>query len=85
MRSPEGGAAKAGNLRRTHEYMNLPLCKQLSFDILAFFWLARKHIISKGNVGIYRIGELLWHNTLGFFCWREIPQNTHRNKRRVVV
>jgi len=22
-----------------------------------------------GNMGTYKIGELPWHNTLGFFCW----------------
>jgi hypothetical protein len=35
-------------------------------------------------MGTYKIGELPQHNTLGFFCRGEIPQNTHRNKKGVV-
>jgi hypothetical protein len=31
-----------------------------------------------------KLGELPQHNALGFFCWGEIPQNTHRNKKGVV-
>ncbi len=52
--SHEAGAPKGLNLRvflnlrRTHEYMNLPLCKQLSFDILTSFWFPRKDIFPKG-------------------------------------
>jgi hypothetical protein len=66
--------------------LNLPLCKQLSFDILASFWFTRKDIFPRGPwENIYKIGELLGHNTLGFFCVGEISQNTHRNKRGVVV
>jgi hypothetical protein len=59
------------NLRRMHEYRNLPflpLCKQLSFDLLASFPFCRKEIIFHGNVGTYKIGEHPWHIALGFFC-----------------
>jgi hypothetical protein len=78
----------------THKYINLPLCKQLSFDInlslgnvvcncnfvictvkythICALGTAFKHI-SKGNVGTYKIGELLQHKTLGFFCLGRDP------------
>jgi hypothetical protein len=43
------------NLRRTHKYGNLPLCKQLSF-----YFLLLSHFIEKkyfhGNMGTYKIG-----------------------------
>jgi hypothetical protein len=62
VRSPEGGAFEGmslrlfGNLRGTHKYRNLPLCKQLSFYFLASFSCCKKEIFH-GNMGTYKIAE----------------------------
>jgi hypothetical protein len=69
--SPDGGALKGVSLmvflylRRTHEYKNLPFRKQLSFNFLDSFL---KRNISMGRWEHIKLGELPWHNTLGFFC-----------------
>jgi hypothetical protein len=53
-----------------------------------FISLLLSHLVERkyfcGNMGTYKIGELPWHNALGFFCWGEIPQNTKKNKKGVV-
>ncbi len=59
---------------------NLPLCKQLSF----YFLVLWNRNISLGTWEHIKLGELTQHNALGFFCWGEIPQNTHRNQKGVV-
>jgi hypothetical protein len=51
------------NLRRMHEYRNLPLHKQLSFYFLTSFLFGKKKI----SMGTYKIGGAPQHNTLGFF------------------
>jgi hypothetical protein len=85
--SHEGGAPKGVNLRvllnlrRTHEYMNLPLCKQLSFDILASLWFPRKDIFPRGP----------WDHIIGErSAWERSPWGRSLRihieiKRRVVV
>jgi len=39
----------------------------LSISLLLSSFVITKYF--HGNMGTYRIGELPWHNTLGFFCW----------------
>jgi hypothetical protein len=56
------------NLRRTHEYRNLPSHKQLSFYFLVSFSFRRKEIFP-WDYGNIKLGELPQHNNLGFFCW----------------
>jgi hypothetical protein len=38
-----------------------------------FISLLLSHLVERkyfcGNMGTYKIGELPWHNALGFFCW----------------
>jgi hypothetical protein len=56
--SPEGGPPKGvslrlfPNLKRTHKYGNLPLCKQLSFDFFTSFPFCSKVIFpwERGNI-----------------------------------
>jgi len=70
--SLEGGAPKGmslrefPNLRRMHEYWNLPLHKQLSFYFLASFLFRN---IFHGNMEHIKLGELPQHYALRFFCW----------------
>jgi hypothetical protein len=46
------------NLKRMHEYENLPLHKGLSFDFLASFPFRRKEVyVPTGMWGTYKIGE----------------------------
>jgi hypothetical protein len=47
---------------------NLSLCKQLSFNFLAFFLFCKGKKLN-GNMEEYNIGELPRHRALGFFCW----------------
>jgi len=61
-----------------HKYWNLPLHEQLSFNSL----VEKKYF--HGNMGTNKIGGAPQNNTLRFFSWGEIPQNTHRNKKGVV-
>jgi hypothetical protein len=42
------------NLRGTHHYRNLPVCKQLSFYFLLSFSFRRKEIFI--SMGTYKIG-----------------------------
>jgi hypothetical protein len=69
--SPKGEAPEAVspkvflNIKRTHEYRNLPFRKQLSFYFLTSFLDHRKGISPWEHI---KVGELLQHNTLGFFC-----------------
>jgi hypothetical protein len=59
--SPEGRALQGvsprefPNLRRMHEYRNLPLSKQLSFHFLASFPFCRKEIFPWEHI---KLGEL---------------------------
>jgi hypothetical protein len=65
--SPKGVCSKVFlNLKRMHEYRNLPLCKQFSFYFLASFSFCRKETFPWEHI---KLEELPWHNTLGFFCW----------------
>jgi hypothetical protein len=73
------------NLRRMHLRTSPYVNNSLSISFASFsFRKNEKNSWEHGNMGTYRIGELPWHNTLGFFYWGEIPQNTHRNKKGVV-
>jgi hypothetical protein len=71
------------NLRRTHKYGNLLLCKQLCFYFLAFFHFIEKKYFH-GDTGTYKIGEVRLEKRPKVLLLGEIPQNTHRNKKRVV-
>ncbi len=72
--SSKGGALEGvslmvfPNLRKTHKYMNLPLCKQL-FWFPPFFLISEKTNISMGTWKHIKLGELPQRNTLRFFCW----------------
>jgi hypothetical protein len=54
------------NLRRMHKYGNLPLHKHNPFYFLASFQFHKKEIFPWEHI---KLGELRWHNALGFFCW----------------
>ncbi len=85
VRSHEGGSPKGvsrrvfPNLKRTHKYGNLPVCKQLSFNFLTSFPFCRKEIFPWEHGNIWNWGAVR-HNAL---LLGEIPQNTHRNKKGV--
>jgi hypothetical protein len=58
--------------------MNLPFVNNsLLISLLLSCFVENKYL--HVNVETYKIGELPWHYTLGFFCW-----GRHRNKKRVV-
>ncbi len=70
VRSLEGGALEGvslrlfGNLRGTHKYKNLPLCKQLSFYFLASFSFRRKEIFPWEHGNIQN-----WGSSLKFYAY----------------
>ncbi len=83
MCSPEGGSLKDvsmrvfPNLRRTQEYRNLPLWKQLCFYFLCSFSFHRKEIFP------WECGNILnWVSSPGIIprvlLLGEIPQNTQK-------
>jgi len=89
--SPEGRALQGmmsprvfPNLRRTHEYRNTPLHKQLSFYFLHSFSFPKKEIIPLETWEHIKLGDLPQHNSLGFFCWGRNLKIHSQNKKGVV-
>jgi hypothetical protein len=72
------------NLRRTHEYKNLALCKQLSFDFVPSFSIFVEKKYFHGNMGTYKIGELPQHSAIRFFCYRKSLKIHIENEKGVV-
>jgi len=89
---PEGGAPKCvssrvfPNLKRMHEYWNTPFPLTTLFCISSLLsCFIEKEMFPWGHGKHIKLGVLPGHNAPGFFCWGEIPQNTHRNKKGVVL
>jgi len=71
------------NLRRMHEYGNLPLRKQLSFLFPCFFPILLKRNTSMGTWEHIKFGgNSPRHNTLGFFCWERSLKKIHIEIKR---
>ncbi len=72
VRSPKGGAPKAvslrvfSNLRGTHKYGTSPSVNNSLFISLLLSNFIKKN---KNPWEHIKLGELPWHNALGFFCW----------------